>query len=955
MANGATYGRPIGRDAELGLLASAVSGAADGALRAVAVRGDPGMGKTRLLAELADMARARGFAVHHGQATEFERDVPFGVYIAAFEPQPGDPRRDAQGALTELLLDATGPSEARRAGLDRYRLFQRARRLIEDQGAAGPVAIVLDDLHWADRSSVELTEYLLRRPPRAPLLLATAYRTAQAPAGIGRALAQLGDATVHISLAPLGEADVAALLPGADRGRRRLLYRTTRGNPLYLQVLADAGVETLTALAEAGDAATGAPERALLDVLSTELTALTPDVRQVACAAAVAGEPISLDLVASITELPEAAFDQAIDHLVGVGTVVEADACLRFRHPLVRAAAYWMAGAAWRSRAHERAAEHLRTNGGPLQLLAHHTARSARHGDVQAVRTLEAAARAALDAAPSTAVRLLRTAIRLLPDEADLALWRVQLQWALGRALGVTGELAASRQILQEVIRAPGPLRIAAVSFSSMVYRLLGDFDEAKALLTTELTRPHAPDRSTSLAQVGLAAVELMGREPAKARRTAAEAIRSLKDADDKALEAAAGTIQALAGLREGRVAHSRGETDRAAWLTDAMTDDVLAPHLEFVAPLAWVELHLGRYDDALRHLRRGLDIAYRAGRSHSVPYLLIVVSALHERQGRLPEAVTAAEEAREASRLIHSRETLAMSSILLLRPLLWRDGPRAALEHAERISGTRPRSGWWSGLATLDLALVHAEAGRPDRAMAALTGQEPADEPTTTYCLALQAVTTAAAGGAGSEADSLAESALLRATRSGLPHQLGFAHRARAKVLMLAGRSKEAAVHAARGADQFAAAGAPVEEGLTRQLAAELYAALGAAGKVQHEIGRAKSLYAAAGATWLSASLARDERRLAARAPRGRRRPAGPLSTLTTRERQIADLAVDGLTNQQIAERLYLSPKTVEAHLSRTFAKLGVQSRVTLTQHLTADARFRAERAAAGPDAGPM
>ncbi|RKR86637.1 regulatory LuxR family protein [Micromonospora pisi] len=937
------HGRLIGRDTELSLLASAVSSAAGGALRAVAVRGDPGMGKTRLLAELADFARARGFAVYHGQATEFERDVPFGIYIAAFEPQPGDPNRGAQDALTELLLDATGPSEARRAGLDRYRLFQRARRLIEDQGAASPVAIVLDDLHWADPSSVELTEYLLRRPPRAPLLLATAYRAAQVPAGIARAVAQLGDATVHISLAPLGETDVAALLPEADRGRRRLLYRTTHGNPLYLQVLADASVATLTALAEAGDAATGAPERALLDVLSTELTALTPDVRQVACAAAVAGEPISLNLVASITGLPEAAFDHAIDHLVGVGLVVEADAALRFRHPLVRAAAYWMAGAAWRSRAHDRAAEYLRAKGGPLQLLAHHTARSAQHGDVQAVRTLEAAAAAALDAAPSTATRLLRTAIRLLPDDEGRAEWRVQLQWALGRALGVTGDLTASRQILQEVMRAPGPLRIAAVGFSSMIYRLLGDFDEAKALVTTELTRPYARDRSTSLTQVGLAAVELMGREPGKARFAAAVALRSLTDTDDEALESAARAIHALASLRDGDVVECRSETDRAAWLADAMTDEALAPHLELIAPLAWVEMHLRRYDDASRHLRRGLDIAYRAGRSHSVPYLLIVVSALNERQGRLIEAVTAAEEAREASRLIHSPETLAMSSILLLRPLLWRDGPRAALELAERISGARPRSGWWSGLGQLDRALVYAEAGQPKRALVALAEEDPADELTRTYCLALQAMATAATtAGTRSEAGPLAELALSRAMTSGLSHQLGFAHRAQAKVFMLSGWSKEAVAHAEQAAAHFVAAGAPVEEGLTRQLAAELYAAQGAVAQVRTELGRAKSLYAAAGAAWLSAALARDERRLAARAPRGQRQPANPVAALTTRERQIADLAVSGLTNQQIAERLHLSPKTVEAHLSRTFAKLGVQSRVTLTQHLTADAQAR-------------
>jgi predicted ATPase/DNA-binding CsgD family transcriptional regulator len=940
MVNGATAGKLIGRDAELDLLAKAVAEVAAGELRVVTVRGHPGIGKTRLLAELAELTRAGGFAVHYGQATEFERDVPFGTYIAAFERQTDEPGSEVRGALTELLFDATGPSAARRAGLDRYRLFQGARRLIERQGAAAPVAIVLDDLHWADPSSLELTEFLLRHPPRTPLLLAVGHRTAQVPAGLARAVAQLGDSTLQISLAPLRETDLAALLPEADAGRRRLLYRTTHGNPLYLQALRDASAESLATLAESGDVTTGAPERVLLEVLSTELIALTPPVRQVASAAAVAGEPISWDLVASITQLPEADLDRAVDHLVAVGTVVEAGEFFRFRHPLVRAAAHWMAGAAWRSRAHERAAQHLGTHGGPLQLLAHHTGRSAKHGDLRAVQTLEEAAAASLHAAPSTAARLLRIALRLLPDRPEVAPWRIRLQWALGRALGVTGDLAASRRLLQQVMRAPGPLRIAAVSFSSLVYRLLGDFDEAKALLTTELERSAARDRSTALALVGLAAIELMGRQPATARQAAADAIRSLADRDDQALQAAARAIQALGFLRDGQVPQARTELDRAAWLLDAVTDDALAPQIELVAPLAWVEIHLRRYEDAARHVRRGLEIAYRHGRSHSVPYLLIVVSTLNERQGRLLEAVTAAEEAREASRLIHSAETLAMSGILLLRPLLWLQGPRRALELAEQIAAAaRPRSGWWSGLARLDLALVHAEAGQPDRCLAELAGEETPDEMIMAYRLSLQAAATAATG-ALSQANRLAQDALSRANRSGLSHQMGFAHRAQAKVLALTGRAEEAVVHATQSAEHFAAAGSPVDEALARQLAAELHARLGSATRVQIEIARAKSLYASAGATWLSSELARDERRLAARAPRGRPGRSGLLAVLTTRERQIADLAAGGLTNQQIAEQLYLSRKTVETHLSRAFTKLGVQSRVALTLRMATDGK---------------
>jgi DNA-binding CsgD family transcriptional regulator len=150
-----------------------------------------------------------------------------------------------------------------------------------------------------------------------------------------------------------------------------------------------------------------------------------------------------------------------------------------------------------------------------------------------------------------------------------------------------------------------------------------------------------------------------------------------------------------------------------------------------------------------------------------------------------------------------------------------------------------------------------------------------------------------------------------------------------------VAERIEDAADHADQGATYFAEAGAPVEEALTRQFAAEQHARLGAVSRAQAEIGRAKELYAATGADWLAAELARDERRLAALGPRAGQRHGTDLDALTTRERQIAGLVVGGLTNQQIAERLYLSRKTVEAHLSRVFAKLGVQSRVGLTLRL--------------------
>ncbi|WP_432837561.1 AAA family ATPase [Dactylosporangium sp. CA-092794] len=929
----------IGRDGELRTIESMVTETRDGGFRALLVHGQPGIGKTRLLSELAAVARHHDYTVCRGQATEFERHVPFGVYLAAFEPLAGS----ADGAvdpLTTMMAEVNGRPAA--AGIDRYRLFHRVRRLLERQAAGRPVLVVLDDLQWADQSSVELTEYLLRRPPSGPLLIAIGYRSAQAPAGVVDAAAHLGDAAGVLALAPLTEQDVAALVPDQPVARRRLLHLTSGGNPLYLQALIDAGDETLAHLAGTGDDR-GTPESALLDVLSAELRNLEPELRHVAHAAAVAGDPVALDLVAWIADRPEPSVASAVDHLNQLGVVTTTDSRLRFRHPLVRAAAYWMSGPGWRTQAHARAADFLRAGHGPLQVLAHHTELSARHGDEAAVSTLAKAGAASLHTAPVTAARLLRTALRLMPERHDLDARRAELQMALARALGMSGELVESRRLLQDVMRVRGARRVEAVAFSSVVCRLLGQFDEAKALLTTEVVR--APDHGWPAAHalVELAAVELARKDPAGASHYALRALRAVAGIDDTALESAAYGLLALSHLQRGEIADAQQYADRSAWLVDAASDAVVLPYIELVAPLAWVEMHLQRYDTAARHLDRGTDIAYRNGRSHSIPYLLIVAAALHTRRGRLHDAVNAASEAQEASRLVHSPETSAMASALRLRPVLWREGPRHALALAEQLGpAERPRSGWWSELVHLDLATVYQAAGNAEMCLAELDRSE--SQQTTTdavaYRLALRALATTDLGSPKLGRD-LAEDAVAEAERMGLSHQLGAAYDARARVLAQSGAVDDAARDAADAAAYFADAGTRVEEASARHLAGEQYARAGKQDLAGEELGRAKVLYAACDAAWLSSTLGRDERRLAAMRPRRSRAADGDtgagdgLDTLTEREREVADLAGLGLTNREIAGRLYLSQKTVEAHVSRVFAKLGVRSRAALARRL--------------------
>ncbi|MEU5691810.1 AAA family ATPase [Actinosynnema sp. NPDC020468] len=910
---------PVGRGPQLDRIEKTLTEVSSGAFRVVAIRGEPGVGKTALLTALVANAGAHGLPVLSGRATEFEQDVPFGLFVDAFDRLPASGSEPLAEPLAVLKAAAIGRS----AELDRYRLFRGVRALLT---ARPGVVLALDDLHWADPSSLQLIEYLLRRPPTGSALIAVAHRTSQPPPGLSDALAHLGSSAVRLALEPLTPADVARLFAHVPARRRALLHRATRGNPLYLRALADADDQTLTALVEHPVDENAEPERALLDVLSTELQALDPVTRRVAQAAAVAGDPAGPDLVAAVADLPPTAAASAFDELSRIGLVVAEGPRFRFRHPLIRAAAYWIAPPAWRTAAHRRAAAHLRDRRGSLLLLAHHTERSARPGDETAVDTLAQAAAVSRHASPATAARLVRRALQLLPDEPAFTDRRSELRMLLARALGLSGELAESRRLLHEVIGADGPHRAEAVTFSAVIYRLLGRLDEAKAMLTTELARLPAVGGPTAQALIELAGVELLRHDVEGACDHASRAVEAAAGTGNTAMGVAAHALMAIGSLHAGATRAARTHVDRASVLMDTTTDTLLLTELTTVAPLAWVELHLGDHVRAARHLARALGLATRSGLTHSIPYLLVVDSTLWARHGDPERAIASAEDAREYARIMNAPETAALADVILLRPTLWRHGPRHALRLADRLDdAVRPTTGWWAELARLNLAEVYLAAGRYDSCLAEVAGGRP--DP---HRSALAAVALARLG-RHPEAAATAAVAVDLAERTGLPYLLGVAHCARARVLVCADRPEEAAPDAEAAVAHFAAAGSPVEEGHARHVLAVLLAALGRTDQAHGELARAKSLYTTASVTWQAAELARDAARL-------HRAPRPGLGVLTAREREIVDLATAGLTNREIAERLYLSPKTVETHLYRAYTKLDVRSRVDLTRRVGRD-----------------
>jgi DNA-binding CsgD family transcriptional regulator len=919
----------VGRAGCVEAITSAFDWVAANHFGVVEVSGEAGIGKTRLLAEASRLAAESRFLVCAGHATQFEREAPLVLFTDAL-------RTIFAGGVNGFdALSAPAGTP-----LDRVRGYAEVRRRLMD-GAGRGVALVLDDLHWADHASLELAEYLIRHPPKAPVLMVLAFRTAGAPARIVDAITRAGTGVWRIRLDPLNEAEVRTLVPDTSRRRHDLLMRASRGNPLYVHMLARLSDSALSELVREGDGRgaiwTDESTRQILHVLAADLSTLDDVAQRVAHAVAVVGEEATIDLVAHVAELPGNVAADALDRLRGGGLGDMDGPRFGFHHPLMRAAAHDLAGPAWRTRAHARAAGYFRRHDGPLPLLAHHVERSVRCVDEDSAAILLDAGESMVYRAPGTAVRWLGTALRVLPQASPLLTKRPAIVLQYARALGLAGELERSWEVLQELLRDGHPLRSQAAAFGLVIARLRGDLDTASALLDTELRAARTRPMVEGKLRVQLAALASL-REDATAVQEHTRRALHLLDGHRPALGAAAQALQAWAAFHDGQPAAARTSARAAARLISVVSDVTLCPHVELLGPLAWVEMRLGDFSAANRHLERAYQVIDQAGHSSALPYLLVVDAATQSRLGCLPEALDLLEQATLAADQMGSLEIRAMADAVRIRPLLWTAGPAAAIAVAERLEAQeRPRSRTWWRVAQLNLAIAHVTAGDAQRCLDLLTDPGvgwPADPAAAVLRHVALALTLADRDDTGAAADAV-ENAENTALAAGLDYEIGLAWYAKAHVATRAGRLDEAEALADRAAARFAMASAPVEEAHAHHLAAVVLARAGLPERGHEEFGRAKSGYAASGATWLLSMVTRDQRRNAARSSRRSATPRGNVDTLTSRERQVADLVAVGLSNQEVAARLFVSRRTVEAHLARIFPKLDVRSRTALARRL--------------------
>ncbi len=388
--------------------------------RLVLLTGDPGIGKSRLAAEIARRAQDAGAFVLAGRSPQ-EALVPYQPFVEALRhyflgvpfSELGASAREYGSELARLV-----PELRRRAPelpppmdsepeTERYRLFEAVVGLMSEISATAPVLLVLDDLQWADRPTLLLLRHLARAPNRGRVLVLGAYRGTEARmGGLADALAELrrDRLVTQIDVPGLGESDTAELVrlrtgtqPATSFGRA--LHEETEGNPFFIEEivrhLAEAGVQTDHAGARALQRF-GLPE-GVKDVIARRLTRLDAQAMEFLRAAAVIGRDFDAGLAERVASLDEDAFLNALEEALASGLVLEAPVSsgrYSFSHALIRETLYEGMSAPRRTRTHRRVGEALEASGGDryLTALALHFTRAA--GPEDAEKAIEYATRA---------------------------------------------------------------------------------------------------------------------------------------------------------------------------------------------------------------------------------------------------------------------------------------------------------------------------------------------------------------------------------------------------------------------------------------------------------------------------------------------------------------------------------------------------------------------------------
>jgi predicted ATPase len=473
----------IGREASLSALAAQLSQAHGGRGAIAWVSGVPGIGKTRLLEELAILARASAATVHFLRCHETPAQPPFWPWSSLVE----ELAQDASGARGRELRDAGAALEAPNAGL---RAFDAVTRAIVGARGAGPLVVIVDDLQWADEGSLELLRFFVREIRDARVLVVGAYRdNAPSARALGAILQEYG--SVSVPLRGLSREETARLVQ-ARAGQEpstsfaTAIHERTGGSPLFIEQLLATEWATRALHDESRAAATSLDlERGLLEAFARHLDGLTSSCKDVLSWAALLGKEFDFAVLSAASGVEGNELLDHLDRAASARVVHRTAGRHAFVHPLIADVLYKSLTASERASRHRivgQALEQLHAGALDLQAeaIAHHFFKAAPTGTARAA--FEYSVRASRNAGrmgdAKRAVGLLQQALRALDLIADAHLERLDVQLELARALMSAGLADRACDALFDTVmlgRAVGQPSVASLALAELEKLAPGD------------------------------------------------------------------------------------------------------------------------------------------------------------------------------------------------------------------------------------------------------------------------------------------------------------------------------------------------------------------------------------------------------------------------------------------------------------------------------------------------
>ena len=928
-ANGAhtIMSNPLrGRDGEMALLHDHLGRLRNGAGTSWLIEGGPGLGKSRLVDQAVSAAQEAGFAVGHGVADPGDAAVELAVLMDALFGGP------------EPLLERSALGDSHASREQRYWLLQDIQTLLEQSALRRPILICLDDLQWADSGTRAAIRTLPARLASLPVGWVLAFRPAEAGSDLERAAAELlsngASQTVLGHLDQAAVADMIADVLGAAPDDSLLaLAEGVQGNPFYLlELLAGLREEKLVRL-EAGRATlteSRLPPR-VADGMRRRLGRLSPAARNVAAVAASMGRRFTVTQLAAVLEVPASDLLDPIGELIGGELLTEVGEMLGFTHDLNREAVRASQPSSAVGALDRQVASALLAAGALPVEVATQLAASAALGDEVAVATLMKASDALAGADPGQAADLARRALDLTTEHHPLRGPLVARVAILLHAAARSEEAkafadSALRQVLPAAQEAEVRLSIASLFSISPEVRA----ESCRRALDLPGVPPDQQARLLALLLYNLVVAGRLG----QAQQILTEAEQAVEQTRDSAarftLKLAESPLhytlghfeEALAQIDDALRSSADVGEDPRLWLARAFRCGILAV--------------MDRFGEALDAVTEGIRSAQRGRQNRAVQ----VLEASRVRQllqlGNLADAAAALEGrfSPDDAHLVLS-VTDADAVVVLGRIALHTADQRqtqltSAIAQVMLKSGVPAieRHAAWLLALQAQVARGPAEAhrwltalGEKERlSLFPLLPLDPTDDP--------HLVRIALASGDRQLAESVTAGAERRAqTNPGIPVMQASAAHARGLLTGDPALLARAVTILETGQRRLALASA-LEDLAAAQIQADR------ADQAIAALDRALAIYAACGARWDLARIRRRLRQLGIqrRLP-AERRPARGWAALTESELAVVRLVADGLTNREVAERLYVSPHTVSGHLRHAFDKLGINSRVALTR----------------------